>query len=265
VLFINTQVKCKLVAQLAIKSLKINIKKQNSETLLMPIHKEQPGLNIESQWFEPEFWKRQEKIVGESKGRFTTWFISPSLQNKQKDWVLRHYYRGGLVAKLSKDKFIYNGLEKTRPYKELSLLIDMEAMNLPVPVCVGARVIRSGLTYSADLLMEKIDAKDLVEILSRHPIKQNLWQTIGEVISRFHQQGIFHSDLNTHNIMIDADDKVWIIDFDRCEKRTISSSWQQQNLQRLSRSFVKESAIINDFHFDQQCWQWLLDGYNHHR
>ncbi len=54
-----------------------------------------------------------------------------------------------------------------------------------------------------------------------------------------HNAGVNHTDLNIHNILIDDQDKVWIIDFDKCYKQE-HGEWKKHNLERLKRSFKKE-------------------------
>ena len=48
-----------------------------------------------------------------------------------------------------------------------------------------------------------------------------------------------NADLNIHNILLDEDEKVWIIDFDKCYQQS-GEKWKQSNLARLKRSFEKE-------------------------
>ncbi|MCI2282554.1 3-deoxy-D-manno-octulosonic acid kinase [Colwellia sp. MSW7] len=104
------------------------------------------------------------------------------------------------------------------------------------------RVTRQGLFYQADLLSSRIEnAQDLVAILSKQTISSTLWKKIGRTIKRFHDHNIYHHDLNAHNILIDADENVFLIDFDRGEIRTSNQSqWQKSNMARLQRSFLKE-------------------------
>ncbi len=212
-------------------------------------------------WFEAEYWKDLEAIVGESKGRFTTWFVRAPSSMSASIWVLRHYYRGGLVAKLSRDKFFYLGLQQTRVYKEINLLVKMRQLGLPVPAAVGGRVTKRWFSYQCDLLMEKLQARDLVAVLSKSEIDSAGWYQIGQVIAEFHHHGIDHSDLNAHNIMLDDAGKVWLIDFDRCAQRALSKTWQQKNMDRLKRSFDKEKALHELFYFDNSNWEQLLKGY----
>ncbi len=246
--------------------LNIDIIKLDTCVLLQPSNADEVSTKLVSDWFEPAFWHSNDLVVGQSSGRNTTWFVRPTGQQfdsmtSESDWVLRHYYRGGLVAKVTRDKFLYTGLKKTRPYKELSLLEKMRQLALPVPKTIGARVRRQGIGYTADLLMEKIIANDLVKLLSEGKLCAETWQVIGKTIGKFHQHGIYHADLNSHNIMLDADNKVWLIDFDQCKQQPPASQWWISNLQRLKRSFEKEKTLNQNNSYDEKGWQHLLTGY----
>ncbi len=229
--------------------------------LIFPQNDLPSSRNIQADWFDCNYWQQQNAIIGQSKGRHITWFIQPPQEIDDSVWVLRHYYRGGLIAKLTRDQFVYSGMEQTRGFREVSLLQTMLEMGLPVPKPIGARVSRKGLFYTADLLMEKIEGKDLVAKLKEGQLSEKLWNKIGKSIANFHQNGIYHADLNAHNILLDEAEQCWLIDFDRCEQRAIHSAWQQQNLERLKRSFVKEQGLHRQFYFDKNSWQCLLAGY----
>ncbi|MGH7487911.1 MAG: lipopolysaccharide kinase InaA family protein, partial [bacterium] len=84
------------------------------------------------------------------------------------------------------------------------------------------------------------------------------WHAIGACIRRFHDAGIYHADLNAHNIMLDNKDAVYLLDFDRGERRTPVILWQQANLARLSRSLRK---FITADVIDNGVWNEFLDGY----
>ena len=210
-----------------------------------------------------DYWQAQNAIVGSAQGRGTTWFIATKgAADSIQHWVLRHYYRGGLIGKVLNDQYLYTGLQNTRAAREFELLKSMRALGLPAPKPVAFRVIKHGVYYRADLLSSRIEnARDLVGILSEHDISHLLWQQIGKVIKAFHQQGIYHHDLNAHNILIDDNDKVWLIDFDRGEQRSSQIKWPDENMARLLRSFRKESGKIEHFKWQEKNWQALLKGY----
>ena len=213
---------------------------------------------VKNNWFDISFWQSQDAVTGHSEGRNITWFVG----HQDDEWVLRHYYRGGLVEPILGDKYLYSSIENTRCYQELMLLEQMFTRGLPVPKPIAARISKGWLFYRADILIEKIPhAKDLVARLTNQALQESEWYEIGATIAKFHEAGIYHSDLNAHNILLDDNEKVWLIDFDKCDQRAVSDEWQQANLDRLHRSFSKELGLHKQFHFADKNWQWLLKGY----
>jgi 3-deoxy-D-manno-octulosonic acid kinase len=221
--------------------------------------------------FSPEmlnsdFWQQNNAITGSAQGRGTTWFVEynslGSKSSEKQQWVLRHYYRGGLIGKIINDKYFFTGQENTRAAKEYQLLDILQSLALPAPKPIAFRVINQGLFYQADLLSSRIEhAQDLVAILSQRELVEDVWLEIGRVIRRFHDAGIYHHDLNSHNILLDDKKKVWLIDFDRGDQRAVSSAWQQANMARLLRSFEKEKAQLPNFYWKKSDWQLLIEGY----
>jgi 3-deoxy-D-manno-octulosonic acid kinase len=186
--------------------------------------------------FDAEYWQQKNKIIGSATGRGTTWFVE--LDTIQA--ALRHYRRGGLFGKLVEDSYLYFGDEKTRSYQEFELLKVLQRSGVNVPKPIAARVVKGGVTYKADLLSEKIpNAQDLVAILREKPLPKEMYQKIGAEIRKMHEAQVNHTDLNIHNILIDDQDRVWIIDFDKCYQQP-GDNWKQGNWDRLKRSFEKE-------------------------
>ncbi|MYM60781.1 3-deoxy-D-manno-octulosonic acid kinase [Vibrio sp. OCN044] len=206
--------------------------------------------------FEHNFWKVNNNIIGKAQGRGTTWFI----QTRSVQAALRHYRRGGLVGKLIEDSYWFSGWEKTRSYQEYVLLTSLNKAGVHVPKPLAARAIRKGLIYKADLLTEKIpNAQDLVSILTEGSLATSMYHKIGREIGKMHHAQVNHTDLNIHNILIDDNDKVWLIDFDKCFQQT-GDSWKQGNLDRLKRSFEKEVAR-HQIHWHDAELKVLLEGY----
>ncbi|MEZ9480602.1 3-deoxy-D-manno-octulosonic acid kinase [Vibrio splendidus] len=203
------------------------------------------------QAFKVEYWQQQNKMIGSATGRGTTWFVElPSMQA-----ALRHYRRGGLFGKLVEDSYIYTGDESTRSYQEFELLTRLKESGVNVPRPIAARVVKNGLIYTADLLSEKIpNARDLVAVLQEYALPKEMYQKIGVEVRKMHAAQVNHTDLNIHNILIDEQGKVWIIDFDKCFQKQ-GESWKQDNWNRLLRSFKKEQ-IKRNIH-------WSVDEFNH--
>ncbi|WP_416306863.1 3-deoxy-D-manno-octulosonic acid kinase [Neptunicella sp. SCSIO 80796] len=214
--------------------------------------------NPDKALFDPQYWRTQGLLSGGAKGRGTTYFF----RYQQLDMVLRHYRRGGLIGKLLQDQYFFTGLEHTRAWQEFYLLADMQQDQLPAPVPVAALIERSGLAYRADLITLRIPASvDVFQALSERALTENQWISIGRTIRQLHDQQIFHHDLNIHNLMLDQQDKIWIIDFDKCRRKG-GQKWKQQNLDRLLRSLHKEKQRQSSFYWQQSDWDGLLAGYN---
>jgi 3-deoxy-D-manno-octulosonic acid kinase len=178
-----------------------------------------------------------------------------------RECVLRHYYRGGMIRRLSEDSFVWAGQERTRPFREWRLLAELQRRKLPVPIPVAARYIRRGLFYTADLITERLPGVDSLAVrLDAGTLSDDLWRNIGVTIARFHVQRVFHADLNAHNIQLDSEGRVYLLDFDRGRIMRNSGRWCGRNLQRLHRSLEKvcrESAGS----FAERDWATLLAGY----
>ncbi|GGB57875.1 3-deoxy-D-manno-octulosonic acid kinase [Shewanella inventionis] len=219
---------------------------------------EPSAANITPEEFSVDIWQSQNAVVGQSTGRYTTWFVKT---DTSQTWVLRHYWRGGLVGKINRDSYFYTGIKQTRAVAELTLLETLHQQGFAVPRPIAANVTRCGLWYRADIIIEHVaGAKDLVAQLSLNPITDQQWYELGQVIAKFHLGGVYHADLNAKNILL-AQQTFYLIDFDRGEIRQPDKRWQQANLNRLLRSFNKEHGKQPKLAFSAQCWQQLLDGY----
>ncbi|MEM8843835.1 MAG: 3-deoxy-D-manno-octulosonic acid kinase [Pseudomonadota bacterium] len=177
--------------------------------------------------------------------------------------VLRHYCRGGLPAKFSKDKFVFSGWSSTRAYQELILLEKMTQLELPVPHPIASRSMLEGLIYSSDIIMHEIlHAKTLAQMLTRNKLSIDCWAEIGRVIKKFHTAGIEHVDLNANNILIDRNENLYLIDFDRCLQRDYSYTWGKKNLNRLKRSLIKTKNLNKEFYYSEKDFQFLCKAYD---
>jgi len=209
-------------------------------------------------------------------------------------WVLRHYRRGGLAARVLSDQYLWLGAERTRCFSEWRLLARLVRLGLPVPAPVGARYVRNGVCYRADLITEQLPAAVTLAQALADPVASReagssgsspsraiagssaagagasvpvldraRWQAVGETIARFHALGVHHADLNAHNILLGQDGAaVYVLDFDRGRIRP-RGSWEAQVLARLQRSLLKIQAAqgLGESVFGERQWGWLMAGY----
>jgi 3-deoxy-D-manno-octulosonic-acid transferase len=177
------------------------------------------------------------------------------------DVVLRHYRRGGLMARLSPDRYWRSRPQDSRALAEYALLRHMQAWALPVPVPVAARQLRHGWWYTADIVVAMIPGtQNVAQRLSQAPLSGDEWQALGRAIRQMHDRQVFHSDLNCHNLLLDEKGQAWIVDFDKCGIRG-EHHWKQQNLDRLLRSLRKEKRKRASFFWEEASWELLISGY----
>lgn len=171
---------------------------------------------------------------------------------------LRHYRRGGLIGKLLHDQYLWLGAARSRVVREMAITHQLQQQGLPAPRVVGGRLSRAGLSYRCDLITEALPAvASMAEQLA--DLTEPRWAQIGEVVAQFHLAGLWHADLNAHNIQL-SDTQAWVIDFDRAEFRAPAKKWQQANLERLWRSVCKVAG--GETPSLQQGWNSLLQAYN---
>ncbi len=183
-------------------------------------------------WFAPEKWGDRARPVDEG-GRGGAWFIdAPSSR-----CVLRHYLRGGLASRLSRDRYLWHGPDRTRSFAEFRLMRALLARGLPVPQPVAAQYVHEGMFYRAAILMERLENVTSLARLAEQGDAP--WEESGRLIARFHRAGLQHADLNAHNILFNAQGRGWLIDFDRGRLRIPATAWREHNLARLARSLIK--------------------------
>jgi 3-deoxy-D-manno-octulosonic acid kinase len=153
--------------------------------------------------------------------------------------VLRRYLRGGLPARLSKDRYLWLGEERTRAFREFRLLGELAGLGLPVPRPVAARYVRGLFSYRGELVTERLsEVASLAGRWLAGEAGDADWQLAGRCIRRFHEAGVQHADLNANNIMLDGRGGAWLLDFDRGRRRA-PGPWRERVLARLARSLEK--------------------------
>lgn len=191
---------------------------------------------IDSRWLSPDFWRERDAVLGEAPGRGASLFVACG----EERWALRPYRRGGLIARFSDARYVWTGLERTRAFREMRLTAELKQRGLPVPAPVAAGVWRHGPSYTATLITRLIPG--VQALAERLPTASpDLLKRVGHTVRRFHDAGLDHVDLNARNLLVDADDRIWLIDLDRCRLRT-PGRWQEANLNRLGRSLEKFGA-----------------------
>ena len=214
---------------------------------------------ISAQRFTAHGWLHAETLTGalRSSGRGNTMLVG----NVPRQFVLRHYMRGGLVEKFVRDVYIFSGENRTRPFMEWRLLDKLAANNMNVPRPAAARYQRRGPFYTADIITVRIpDVVPLSQHIAQNECDAAFWQSVGAAIQKFHRAGVYHADMNAYNLQIDLDGDLWMLDFDKGALRE-PGPWQQQTLSRLHRSLEKILRMEPQLHYQPANWEQLLEGY----
>jgi 3-deoxy-D-manno-octulosonic acid kinase len=212
-------------------------------------------------WFDPAWWGAQSEPVGRG-GRGAAWFVNQAVDKPEVDKpavdkraadggnvpakvagfgpaVLRHYLRGGVVAKFSRDRHLWRGPGRIRSFDEFRLLRALARLGLPVPSPIAAIYRRAGWGYRASILLDRLPGVRSLADLAAGEDDPTLWQRAGELIALFHRAGVDHVDLNAQNILFGREGEGWIIDLDRSQVRIPETAWREANLRRLERSLLK--------------------------
>jgi len=188
----------------------------------------------EPAWFDPQHWGSHAHPV-KAGGRGAAWFVDGPFGGA----VLRHYLRGGLAARISRDRHLWRGTDRVRSFAEFRLLRELLKRKLPVPVPIAAYYVRKGHRYRAAILLERLEHVHSLAHRANTPGDTPPWEAAGRLIARFHRAGLDHADLNAHNLLFDDAGNGWMIDLDRSQLRIPATAWRERNLARLKRSMLK--------------------------
>jgi 3-deoxy-D-manno-octulosonic-acid transferase len=214
--------------------------------------------NVGSQHFSQHYWKEHGAIRGNATGRHTAWFI----EDGGRQMLLRHYYRGGLIGKVIRDRFLRQPETRSRAMLEYALLLRLRELELPVPEPVAASMSKAdAFSYRADIIVRVIpNSSDVFQLLRKRALADGEWRALGAAIRRLHDANVYHSDLNCHNLLLDDRGQAWIVDFDKSGFRQ-PGIWKEGNLNRLLRSLRKEQGKYDTFYWREDDWEQLLAGY----
>ena len=195
------------------------------------------------QLFDPVSPELQAKPVTQG-GRNAAWFVSVEGEPA----VLRHYKRGGLIAKWVKDSYFWLGAERTRSWSEFMVLLHLYNAGVQVPKPIAAWQQRQFWRYKAAILIARIPRA----LPIAHQLEKTSAKAVAFAVKQMHDAGVWHADLNVFNILQGEQGRIYLIDFDRARRlNVVDSKHRQNNVLRLRRSLIKVQGTQGQQWYEQ--------------
>lgn len=190
---------------------------------------------VDSSLFDPANPDIDARLVIEEGGRGAAWFVSGPFG----EGVLRHYRRGGWMARIGRSRYLWRGEARVRSLREFSLLRRLRDLGLPVPAPIAALYRRRGWQYETALIVARFPQAQSFARLAGESGASAPWDIVGAAIGACHRAGAHHADLNAHNVLIGAGGSVCLIDWDKGRMEP-PGEWCERVIARLQRSLRKQ-------------------------
>jgi hypothetical protein len=159
---------------------------------------------------------------------------------------VRRSRRGGLMRFLARD--LYAGWAP-RPLRELIVSATARRRGLPVADAIGAIVETAGPgLYRGWFLSRALDGVTLWNLLlgREHQLRAPALTQARASIDRMHDGGLYHADLNLHNLLVCAGGhppRVVVLDLDKARlyPDALTPALRRANFHRLARSALRLS------------------------
>lgn len=158
---------------------------------------------------------------------------------------LRRARRGGLLRLFNRD--LYFGVSP-RPLRELRVAAEAARRGLPVAEPLGALIEPlAPALYRGAVLTRTLDGMTLWEFLRTDDdrmVRAHVLEQARRAIERIHRGGLFHADLNLHNLFVTRAGEsfaVAVLDLDKARlyRDALPARLCRRNLRRLARSARK--------------------------
>lgn len=182
--------------------------------------------------------------------------------------VVRHSHHGGLLAGITRDRF----LAPTRAPQELSNALRLAALAVPTPMIVAYAGYPAGpwLRRSDIVTLELMPGKDLAAVLMQPLVeddRRRVLQAVAELLRTLDRAGARHPDLNVKNVFLVNRCGAWhayVLDVDRVVfGRTGDARITEANLRRFLRSARKWRDRYS-VQIDESDLTWLVAAVTRH-
>ncbi len=191
--------------------------------------------------FDPDFWAARGELNAVAGGRGSAWFVGSAAHH----WVLRHYRRGGFMARFRKTATVWTGeASRARLRRVAPARASCAARPARAEAGRGLLSARRPGPISCDLITQRIaDAQPLSAALTVGCASQKpVWRAVGAAIARLHRarRRSRGSERPQYFARCRAA-TVSVIDFDRGRLRAPGALDARRNLAALASARCKRS------------------------
>ena len=175
-------------------------------------------------------------------GRGVAWHIAAPGSYTNERWVVRHYRRRGVFARLLHDRYLDSGTR--RPLREIITTAKARERGVATPEVVAAAVYPVGGWYRADIAARYLPGASLAERIAAETddaLVCALMRMAGALFRSAHDAGLVHDQPTPEHILIAADqgmERAWLVGMDRAivMRDELSRFERDQMLRTFARS-----------------------------
>jgi TP53 regulating kinase and related kinases len=138
-----------------------------------------------------------------------------------------------------------------RTVHEPQLMNEAKKAGVPTPIIFQVDV------KNAVIVMEFVEGKQIKQLLngSSQSERANICVKVGELIGKLHRRGVIHGDLTTSNMILNAEGKIFLVDFGLSEKNT------ELEAKGVDLHLMKRGLQSTHFQFAEECFRAVTKGY----
>ncbi len=154
---------------------------------------------------------------------------------KFENFIIRKYFHGGIFRNLLKDNFI----DENRFIEEFKILIYLNNLSFDTVKGIGV-IVENGIFKKGWLVTKQVEHIDFINYLKEKPDTnlESIFFNMGKTAKQLHKLHIVHNDLHLKNFLINSNEKILIIDFDK-SYFSENLSLQLNDITRFIRSVYK--------------------------
>ena len=144
--------------------------------------------------------------------------------------VDKRFHHPGLIGRLR---------DGARAKREAALLAHLKRAGVRVPTPTEVVREKRGWTVRMELIPGARTLHERLESELARPLAARIARDLGEQVGRLHAAGVDHPDLHAGNVLVDAEERVWLIDFSQAHLRKLTPASIERDLLR-AESFLRE-------------------------